>query len=65
MTIDQATEYLLSNTEWRKDTDVTANHITTWRVRYKKGKLNDLAKLNIIRRSGLFNETLTFELKHL
>lgn len=62
MTIDQAVEYLLNHHNWRGV--ATSNQITTWRARYLAGELKDGAKLNIIRRSGIFEEFIKFELKN-
>lgn len=63
MTIDQALEYLFANKQWRKSTEITASTLSKWESRYKAGNMKDLAKLNLIRRSGVFEENINFELK--
>lgn len=65
LTTDQAFEWLLDNTKlWRKNTDLSPNHVTVLRNRYRKGELKESAKINMIEKSGLFDRTNYFQFKN-
>jgi len=54
-TLEQAFLYLLDNTRlWRKNTDVTPQHITSLRNKHKQGILGEQAMRNLVERSGVF-----------
>lgn len=64
MTIDQAVEWLLSDPKRWNDGKMPPSQVTELRRRYKSGAMKDNAKLNLIRRSEIFEEFISFELKN-
>lgn len=65
MTIDQAVEWLLDDPKRWNDGKMPPSQVTELRRRYKSGALKTNAKLNLIRRSEMFDEFIRFELKKL
>lgn len=64
MTIDEAVEWLLLGDPKRwNDGKMPPSQVTELRRRYKSGAMKDNAKLNLIRRSEVFEEFISFELK--
>lgn len=63
MTTDEAVQWLLDNTEWRRSTDISANALTAMRGRFKRGKLKETAKTRLIEKSGMFTRTNYYEFK--
>lgn len=60
-TLEQAFLYLLDNPKlWRKNTDVTPQHITSLRNKYKQGILGEQAMRNLVERSGVFEHEESF-----
>ena len=60
-TLEQAFLYLLDNTRlWRKNTDVTPQHITSLRNKHKQGILGEQAMRNLVERSGVFEHKESF-----
>lgn len=64
MTIDQAVEWLLNDPKQWNNGKMPPSQVTELRRRYKSGAMKDNAKLNLIRRSGMFEEFISFELKN-
>lgn len=63
-TLEQAFLYLLDNTRlWRKNTDVTPQHITSLRNKHKQGILGEQAMRNLVSRSGIFFHEENFVMK--
>ena len=63
-TLEQAFLYLLDNTRlWRKNTDVTPQHITSLRNKHKQGMLGEQAMRNLVCRSGIFFHEENFVMK--
>lgn len=63
MTIDEAVEWLLSDPKRWNNGKMPPSQVTELRRRYKIGALKTNAKLNLIRRSGVFDEYIYFEFK--
>lgn len=63
MTIDQAVEWLLSDPKRWNNGKMPPSQVTEYRRRYKSGALKTNAKLNLIRRSEMFEDFISFELK--
>jgi hypothetical protein len=63
MTIDEAVEWLLNDPKRWNDGKMPPSQVTELRRRYKSGALKTNAKLNLIRRSGVFEEFISFKLK--
>ena len=60
-TLEQAFLYLLDYTRlWRKNTDVTPQHITSLRNKHKQGILGEQAMRNLVKRSGVFEHEECF-----
>lgn len=64
MTIDQAVEWLLSDPKQWNNGKMPSSQVTELRRRYRSGAMKDNAKLNLIRRSEMFEEFISFELKN-
>lgn len=64
MTIDQAVEWLLDNPKRWNDGKMPPSQVTELRRRYRSGAMKDNAKLNLIRRSEIFEEFISVELKN-
>lgn len=62
MTIDQAVEWLLSDPKRWNDGKMPPSQVTELRRRYNSGAMKTNAKLNLIRRSEIFEEFISFEL---
>lgn len=63
MTIDQAVEWLLNDPKRWNNGKMPPSQVTELRRRYRSGAMKDNAKLNLIRRSEMFDEFIRFELK--
>ena len=63
MTIDQAVEWLLNDPKQWNNGKMPPSQVTELRRRYRSGALKTNAKLNLIRRSEMFDEFIRFELK--
>lgn len=65
LTIDQAVEWLFDNTKlWNAGGKViNSSAVCNMRARYKSGELKELAKTNLIEKSGVFVQTKYFEFK--
>lgn len=63
MTIDEAVEWLLSDPKQWNNGKMPPSQVTELRRRYKSGAMKTNAKLNLIRRSEMFEEFIRFELK--
>lgn len=64
MTIDQAVEWLLNDPKQWNNGKMPPSQVTELRRRYRSGAMKDNAKLNLIRRSKMFEENIFFELKN-
>jgi hypothetical protein len=65
MTIDEAVEWLLLSDPKRwNNGKMPPSQVTELRRRYRSGAMKDNAKLNLIRRSEIFEEFISFELKN-
>lgn len=61
-TLEQAFLYLIDNPKlWRKNTDVTPQHITSLRNKHRQGILGEQAMRNIVKRSGVFEHEEYFK----
>jgi hypothetical protein len=63
MTIDQAVEWLLNDPKQWNNGKMPPSQVTELRRRYKRGSMKTNAKLNLIRRSEIFEEFIRFEFK--
>jgi hypothetical protein len=63
MTIDEAVEWLISDPKRWNNGKMPPSQVTELRRRYKRGSMKTNAKLNLIRRSGVFEEFISFKLK--
>lgn len=64
MTIDQAVEWLLNDPKRWNNGKMPPSQVTELRRRFRSGAMKDNAKLNLIRRSEMFEEFISFELKN-
>lgn len=64
MTIDEAVEWLLSDPKQWNNGKMPPSQVTELRRRYNGGSMKTNAKLNLIRRSEIFEEFISFELKN-
>lgn len=64
MTINEAVEWLLNDPKQWNDGKMPPSQVTELRRRYRSGAMKDNAKLNLIRRSEIFEENISFELKN-
>lgn len=65
MTIDEAVEWLLSNTkQWNSREKVMRRQaVVTLKKRHQEGNLKELAKIRLIEKSGMFEQTSYYILK--
>lgn len=64
MTIDQAVEWLLNDPKQWNNGKMPPSQVTELRRRFRSGAMKDNAKLNLIRRSEMFEENIFFDLKN-
>lgn len=63
MTINEAVEWLLDDPKRWNDGKMPPSQVTELRRRYNSGAMKDNAKLNLIRRSEIFEEFISFDFK--
>lgn len=63
MTINEAVEWLLNDPKRWNDGKMPPSQVTELRRRFRSGAMKYNAKLNLIRRSEMFEEFISFELK--
>ena len=68
MTIDEAVQWLLDKNNRRRwnngEKPLCEQNLDTMRRRLNSGEMKELAKLNLIKRSGMFEKVMYFELKN-